>query len=163
MLLRQHSDQPVFVGGIIDWYIALFSPSPSFGFKPSVYNHQVAAVDQGPYGTWITLSYMVMSTFCTFFSGKTCLLIVFSKDQFPDVYVPTVFENYVADIEVDGKQVGLFMPTIQKISFVLTSHFFLLWYNFSMFYYVSRYCLAGFGRMRCAFKNVLQLMVTEKL
>uniref|UniRef100_A0AAQ5Y8N5 Uncharacterized protein n=1 Tax=Amphiprion ocellaris TaxID=80972 RepID=A0AAQ5Y8N5_AMPOC len=36
--------------------------------------------------------------------GKTCLLIVFSKDQFPEVYVPTVFENYVADIEVDGKQ-----------------------------------------------------------
>merc|ERR1712079_65634 len=37
----------------------------------------------------------------------TCLLIVFSKDQFPEVYVPTVFENYVADIEVDGKQVEL--------------------------------------------------------
>ena len=37
--------------------------------------------------------------------GKTCLLIVFSKDQFPEVYVPTVFENYVADIEVDNKQV----------------------------------------------------------
>ncbi|XP_036616147.1 ras-like GTP-binding protein O-RHO isoform X3 [Trichosurus vulpecula] len=36
--------------------------------------------------------------------GKTCLLIVFSKDQFPKVYVPTVFENYVADINVDGKQ-----------------------------------------------------------
>ncbi|KAF4021472.1 hypothetical protein G4228_013366, partial [Cervus hanglu yarkandensis] len=39
--------------------------------------------------------------------GKTCLLIVFSKDQFPEVYVPTVFENYIADIEVDGKQVEL--------------------------------------------------------
>lgn len=39
--------------------------------------------------------------------GKTCLLIVFSKDQFPEVYVPTVFENYVADIEVDGKQVNI--------------------------------------------------------
>ena len=39
--------------------------------------------------------------------GKTCLLIVFSKDQFPEVYVPTVFENYVSDIEVDGKQVEL--------------------------------------------------------
>jgi len=38
--------------------------------------------------------------------GKTCLLIVFSKDQFPEVYVPTVFENYIADIEVDSKQVG---------------------------------------------------------
>ncbi|KAG7332588.1 hypothetical protein KOW79_004422 [Hemibagrus wyckioides] len=29
------------------------------------------------------------------------------KDQFPEVYVPTVFENYVADIEVDSKQVEL--------------------------------------------------------
>lgn len=42
--------------------------------------------------------------------GKTCLLIVFSKDQFPEVYVPTVFENYVADIEVDGKQVRSVRP-----------------------------------------------------
>lgn len=39
--------------------------------------------------------------------GKTCLLIVFSKDEFPEVYVPTVFENYVADIEVEGKSVEL--------------------------------------------------------
>jgi len=38
---------------------------------------------------------------------KTCLLIVFSKDEFPEVYVPTVFENYVADIEVDSRQVEL--------------------------------------------------------
>uniref|UniRef100_A0A914HWA2 Uncharacterized protein n=1 Tax=Globodera rostochiensis TaxID=31243 RepID=A0A914HWA2_GLORO len=35
------------------------------------------------------------------------LNVCYSKDQFPDVYVPTVFENYVADIEVDGKQVEL--------------------------------------------------------
>ncbi|XP_077567722.1 ras-like GTP-binding protein RHO [Stigmatopora nigra] len=39
--------------------------------------------------------------------GKTCLLIVFSKDEFPEVYVPTVFETYVADIEVDTKQIQL--------------------------------------------------------
>ncbi|XP_017270563.1 rho-related GTP-binding protein RhoC [Kryptolebias marmoratus] len=39
--------------------------------------------------------------------GKTCLLTVFSKDQFPEVYIPTVFESEVADIEVDGKQVQL--------------------------------------------------------
>lgn len=39
--------------------------------------------------------------------GKTCLLIVFSKDEFPEVYVPTVFENYVADIEIDHKNVEL--------------------------------------------------------
>ena len=47
--------------------------------------------------------------------GKTCLLIVFSKDQFPEVYVPTVFENYVADIEVDSKQVRLNYFIIWKI------------------------------------------------
>jgi len=47
--------------------------------------------------------------------GKTCLLIVFSKDQFPEVYVPTVFENYVADIEVDGKQVRFSL----KIFFIM--------------------------------------------
>ncbi|TPX35152.1 hypothetical protein SeMB42_g07232 [Synchytrium endobioticum] len=39
--------------------------------------------------------------------GKTCLLIVFSKGTFPEVYVPTVFENYVADIVVDGKEIEL--------------------------------------------------------
>jgi small GTP-binding protein len=41
--------------------------------------------------------------------GKTCLLIVFSQDQFPEVYVPTVFENYVADIDVEGTKVGIYI------------------------------------------------------
>ena len=55
--------------------------------------------------------------------SQTCLLIVFSKGTFPEVcgyqvigasantreqvFVPTVFENYVADVEVDGKHVEL--------------------------------------------------------
>lgn len=39
--------------------------------------------------------------------GKTCLLIVFSKGTFPEVYVPTVFENYVLTVEVDGRRVEL--------------------------------------------------------
>lgn len=39
--------------------------------------------------------------------GKTCLLFAFTKDEFPDKYIPTVFENYVSDIEVDGKSVEL--------------------------------------------------------
>ena len=39
--------------------------------------------------------------------GKTCLLTVFAHERFPEVYIPTVFENYVRDIEVDGKQVEL--------------------------------------------------------
>ncbi|KTF83944.1 hypothetical protein cypCar_00008681 [Cyprinus carpio] len=49
--------------------------------------------------------------------GKTCLLIVFSKDQFPEVYVPTVFENYIADIEVDSKQVSY--PEIELYTVLL--------------------------------------------
>lgn len=39
--------------------------------------------------------------------GKTCLLLAFSKGQFIEGYIPTVFETYVADIEVDGKPVEL--------------------------------------------------------
>ncbi|XP_075430186.1 rho-related GTP-binding protein RhoA-A-like isoform X2 [Ascaphus truei] len=41
--------------------------------------------------------------------GKTCLLIVFNGDVFPELYVPTILENYVADIEVDDKQVELIL------------------------------------------------------
>lgn len=39
--------------------------------------------------------------------GKTCLLLVFSKDKFPEDYVPIYLESTVADIMVDGKNVEL--------------------------------------------------------
>ncbi|KAG9079928.1 GTP-binding protein Rho1 [Ceratobasidium sp. 370] len=39
--------------------------------------------------------------------GKSALLIVFSKGVFREADIPTVFENYVADAEVDGKYVEL--------------------------------------------------------
>ncbi|ODV62651.1 Rho family GTPase RHO3 ASCRUDRAFT_74987 [Ascoidea rubescens DSM 1968] len=39
--------------------------------------------------------------------GKTSLLNVFTRGYFPQVYEPTVFENYVHDIFVDGKPVQL--------------------------------------------------------
>ncbi|KAJ9104493.1 Rho GTPase [Naganishia friedmannii] len=39
--------------------------------------------------------------------GKTSLLTVFSLGQFPDTYSPTVFDNFVADIQLDGKPVQL--------------------------------------------------------
>lgn len=39
--------------------------------------------------------------------GKTCLLSAFAEDELPEVYVPTVFGNFVYDITVDGKQVEL--------------------------------------------------------
>ena len=61
--------------------------------------------------------------------GKTCLLIVFSKDQFPEVYVPTVFENYVADIEVDGKQVRKKIIGIELTSLSSSSSSFYMFVN----------------------------------
>ncbi|EER24373.1 Rho GTPase [Coccidioides posadasii str. Silveira] len=39
--------------------------------------------------------------------GKTSLLNVFTRGFFPTVYEPTVFENYVHDIFVDGIQLEL--------------------------------------------------------
>ncbi|KAJ7144550.1 small GTPase superfamily [Mycena epipterygia] len=39
--------------------------------------------------------------------GKTSLLIVFSKGTFSEAYVPTVFENYVADVQVGDQRVEL--------------------------------------------------------
>ncbi|KAG8757755.1 GTP-binding protein Rho1 [Ceratobasidium sp. 428] len=39
--------------------------------------------------------------------GKTSLLLVFSKGVFPERHENTIFENYVADVEVDGRFVEL--------------------------------------------------------
>ena len=32
--------------------------------------------------------------------GKTCLLLVYSRNEFPENYVPTIFENYIAELRV---------------------------------------------------------------
>lgn len=40
-------------------------------------------------------------------SGKTSLLVTFAKGEFPIVYIPTVFDTYVADMEIDDKAVEL--------------------------------------------------------
>ncbi|WVF70421.1 hypothetical protein IAT40_005211 [Kwoniella sp. CBS 6097] len=40
-------------------------------------------------------------------AGKTSLLNVFAVGHFPEAYEPTVFDNYVTEIELDGKPVQL--------------------------------------------------------
>lgn len=39
--------------------------------------------------------------------GKTCLLITYTQNEFPNEYVPTVFDNHACNISVDGKEYSL--------------------------------------------------------
>lgn len=39
--------------------------------------------------------------------GKTCLLITYAENRFPESYIPTVFENYVPIIQFEGKTIEL--------------------------------------------------------
>lgn len=37
--------------------------------------------------------------------GKTCLLVLYAQQEFPEIYVPTVFENYVTNVETPNHKV----------------------------------------------------------
>jgi Ras-related C3 botulinum toxin substrate 1 len=39
--------------------------------------------------------------------GKTCMLVCYTQDKFPEEYVPTVFENYSATLKINNKMISL--------------------------------------------------------
>ncbi|CAM9682711.1 unnamed protein product [Lampetra planeri] len=64
--------------------------------------------------------------------GKTCLLMSYANDQFPEEYVPTVFDHYAVNVTVEGEQylLGLFdtagqedFEGLRPLSFPLTDVF----------------------------------------
>ena len=68
--------------------------------------------------------------------GKTCMLIRYTRGEFPEVYVPTVFDNCLTECQIDGQNYELYLwdtggegedyPRLRPLSYRDTDVFLLL-------------------------------------
>ncbi|AWP14401.1 Ras -like family member Q [Scophthalmus maximus] len=71
--------------------------------------------------------------------GKTCLLMSYANDAFPEEYVPTVFDHYAVSVNVGGKQylLGLYDTAGQE-----SSHVKVILFTFFLFITQAQFCPA---------------------